>query len=181
MRKKLLIILICFICNSYCHGQQIVDSSSVAFKAQLFTVSEFGIAKKDSIIKYISSQKTTFLKTLYKDFMFIKVDFSQPYTQSDGSKLTLFRNCSYYMGYNKRNSTFYRLGGFDVVDVDIFFNDLKLSDGIMFYTFDDGEIEGMSVQCLYSYYQLSKKKRIKRGFHCFDKCSENTQLYITDI
>ena len=61
-------IIVCFIiiCCNQLSGQNNIltakDSSAIMFKAQLMTISEYGIGNKEQIIKDLTSQKTKFLK-----------------------------------------------------------------------------------------------------------------------
>ena len=178
MRKILTALLAVISFSMSAQGKKIViDSSAIAFKAKMLTMSEYGIASKEDVIKYAENQKLTFLKTLYSNFLFMKVEFDQPYTSSDKSRSTLLRHCNYYLAYNTVSCRYYKLGGFDSVDIDIFFKDLGDKEVGYFKTLDGEHIEEIDIFCLYDYYQLSIKKRKKEGFHCFPVCSEETRLY----
>ena len=179
MRNIIILIILCF--HTPYGFSQDKDSVSIAFKAKLFTVSEYGIADKNQIIKDIESQGVTFLKTKYDNFVFMKIDFSQPYRLPNNHTQTLYRDCSYYIAFNVSNSMFYRLGGFDKIDIDSFFEDLKASEGIIFKDFGatSNEIEDIDIHCLYNYYSMKKKKRRKKGFNCLVNCSKKTETTIT--
>jgi len=175
--KKLLIIIL-FLLSIDTFGQGVnIDSTAIAFKAKLFTVSEYGMAKKQLILKDIENQNLIFLKTKYKHFLFMKISFSQPYRLPNHEIQMLVRQCDYYLAYNTFDSKYYRLGGFDSVDIDSFFKDLKLREGYIFKN-NCNEISEINIHCLYSYYSMKHKKRIKKGFKCFSKCSDETKQEI---
>jgi hypothetical protein len=156
----------------------VIDSAAVVFKANLFTVSEYGIASRETILRDIESQEVIFLKTKYKTFSFLKIDFSQPYRSSDNARSTLVRNCFYYIAFNKIKNKFYRLGGFDALDIEDFIKDLESQEGVNVVDWENGnEVEGIAIECFYEYIHLNKKKRSKKKFTCFECCSENTRTY----
>lgn len=178
--KKVIIFTTLLFCLSIGFSQGIdTDTTAVAFKAKLLTISEYGIADKNQILKDIENQKITFLKTKYQSFIFMKVDFAQPYRLPTGSTQTLKRDCSYYIAFNLSNSIFYKLGGFDTIDIDSFFEALEVNESGIFKDIAEGnEVEGIDIYCLHEYYLMNKKKRLKKGFTCLDNCSEKTETTI---
>lgn len=177
--KKILLLLIFIIIPFFIFAQQekaIVDSINIAFKAKMLTISEYGIGSKEDVIRYAEKQELTFLKSVYANFLFIKVDFSQPYINSKGSERTLLRQCSYYLAYNTVDCRYYKLGGFSSIDIDVFFKDLELREGDWFKTMDR-HIEEIDIYCLEEYQSWSKRKRYKKGFRCFSDCKEEAQLF----
>lgn len=173
--------LLCFLfCFTHLYSQEktAIDTTAIIFKANLFTVSEYGIASKEYILKDIEEQNVKFLKTSFESFCFLKIQFSQPYRTSNNSELTLDRTCAYYIAYNITKKKFYRLGGFDAVNVDDFIKDLELQEGgNSFDLVNLNEIEEININCLYEYFYLSKKKKLKHKFTCFKCCAENTKTY----
>lgn len=178
MKFKLMIFFsVFFYINIYCQNVQI-DSTSIKFKAALFTLSEYGIASKGQILKDIENQETIFLKTKYKHFLFLRIKFSQPYRLSDLSENTFIRDCYYYIAFNKKNKKFYRIGGFDNLNIEDFIQDLDSVENDYLIDWNDrNEIEGIDIDCLYNYAKLSKKEKFKKGFTCFENCSNITRLY----
>ncbi|WP_250433666.1 hypothetical protein [Hanstruepera flava] len=177
MKKYLWIFLILMSFST--KGQNILskkDSVKILFKAKLLTTSEYGIGLDiKQIINDVENQNALFLKTLYSSFLFIEVEFNQPYRIINGDIVTFSRECSYYLAFNIINSRFYRIGGFDTIDIDTFINDLNYQeDGIFKDVINKNEIEGIDVRCLYRYFTLSTKKRNKKGFECFDNCRNIT-------
>lgn len=171
-------IFLLFSFHVYCQRMPSVDSTSIAFKASLFTVSKYGIASKEKILQDVENQKVRFLKTKYKSFLFIKIEFSQPYRTSDKTRSTLTQNCNYYLAFNILEKRFYKLGGFDDVDIDDFINDLESQEGINLIDWvNRNEIEEIDIDCLYSYYKLNKKQRVKQNFTCFESCSQKIKTY----
>lgn len=179
MKKGIIFTFLCF-WLSICFSQdKKIDTSAIGFKAKLFTVSEYGISNKNQILKDIEEQEITFLKTQYENFIFMKVDFAQPYRLPQDHTQTLKRDCSYYIAFNTIDSRYYRLGGFDNLDIDSFFKDLELRESTVFKDIAEGkEIEGIDVYCLHEYYKMNKKKRLKKGFKCLDNCSQKTETKI---
>lgn len=179
MRNGIILTTLLF-CLTIGFGQsKNIDTTAIAFKAKLLTVSEYGIADKSQILKDIESQKITFLKTKYESFIFMKVDFDQPYRLPTGSTQTLKRDCSYYMAFSVSNSILYRLGGFDTIDIDSFFEALEANESSIFKDIETGkEIEGIDIYCLHEYFKMSKKKRLKKGYSCMDNCSNKTETTI---
>ncbi|GGB73309.1 hypothetical protein GCM10007424_11510 [Flavobacterium suaedae] len=178
MIKKILInIVIFYITNSLYSQTQSVDSVSIAFKAKLFTVSEYGIANKEQILLDIESQEAKFLKTVYKNFFFLKIKFSQPYRNSNISVRTLNRKCYYYIAFNIIENRFYRLGGFNSLDVIDFISDLGNIENINIENWNKDLVQEIDIDCLYEYYYLDDKKRFKKKFLCFPNCNENTKTY----
>ena len=172
--------------NYVCYSQESIskiDSATVAFKAKLFTVSKYGISPKDSVLSFIENQKLIFLKTSYKNFIFMKIEFSQPYKLSNGSETILLGKCNYYLAYNISASKYYRLGGFDNVDIDDFFNALNAKVSSIYV--DDKRmtnveyeyIEEIDIFCLARYYKLSKKQRLKTKY-CLGNCNDEISDHI---
>lgn len=155
------------------------DSLKIIFKAKLLTVSEYGIAGKKTILEDIERQNARYLKTIYENFLFIRIDFNQPYRQLDHNIYTLNRDCSYYIAFNKKDAKYYRLGGFEIVDSKDFFEDLELREGIIFNDIPGNEVEEIDMHCLYDYNELSEKKKRSKNFDCFISCKEITETIIT--
>jgi len=176
MRKLFVFLSLFFICSRF-YGQIKIDSSAIAFKAKLFTVSEYGIASEQTILKDIEKQELKFLETKYKNFIFMEIPFSQPYRINDTTKTTLIRNCSYYLAFNLVSLRFCRLGGFDNLDIDDFFNDCFLYRESLFYI-DDVDIKGVDIICLHDYYKMNNEDRLKIGFKCMNNCDEKTKTIL---
>lgn len=179
MKRLVTLIFLSYIVNIHGQDKMTIDTLAISFKAKLFTTSEYGISDKEQILKDIENQKIQFLKTQYENFVFMKVDFAQPYRIPQESTQTLNRDCSYYIAFNVTNSIFYRLGGFDKIDIDSFFEALEVNESGIFKDIVEGkEIEGIDIYCLHEYYKMSKKKRLRKGFKCLDNCSQKTETTI---
>lgn len=174
MNKLLLLLFFCLsiTMNAQKLGKQ--DSVNILFKAKLLTTNEYGISySKESILQNIEQQKATFLKTGYKKFVFIKVDFSQKYNLLDRGTIVRFGNCSYYLAFNIEISKFYKLGGFNIPDIDEFIKDVNgIEEKGIFNGLGGGEIEEIDIDCLYDYSLLSSRKRRKKGYSCLGNCNE---------
>jgi hypothetical protein len=68
---------------------------------------------------------------------------------------------------------FYRLGGFDTIDIDQFIKDFEGVE--LSFSVDDPLYESINMGCLYDYYNMSDRKRRKYKFTCLENCVENTQ------
>lgn len=174
MKKVILFIFIIF--SHFINAQVLKkqDSINILFKAKLLTTNEYGISySKESILQDIEQQKATFLKTIYKNFVFIKVRFSQKYKLLHGGTLIRFGSCSYYLAFNSKISRFYKLGGFDTLDVDDFLEDFRMvGESTIFNGVEGNEIEEIDIYCLYDYSELSLRKRRKNGYSCLGNCRE---------
>ena len=179
-KARIILVLISLYSINTFSQEQKIDSASIAFKAKLFTVSEFGSSTKEQILSDISNQDLTFLDTMYKNFLFMKISFSQPYRLPNNHTQTLYRYCDYYLAFSVKNSRYYKLGGFDSIDIDAFFKDLKLREGFVFKDFAEGgrEISGIDIYCLHDYYKIKKCKRIKKSYTCFENCKDITETTI---
>lgn len=181
MKRILLLLLFCFYFPQIIAQNKEIDTVSISFKAKLFTVSEYGVSSKEQILRDINNQKIQFLNTLYKNFIFMKIEFSQPYRLSNGHIRTLERDCNYYMAFNILDSRFYKLGGFDSLDIDDFFDDLKIKEKTIFKGgINGGEVENIDIHCLYQYYNINKRKKQRKNFKCLSSCSKKTKKNVTN-
>ncbi|WP_108803801.1 hypothetical protein [Aquimarina sp. Aq107] len=170
MKKIIFIIVLCLSIFSNAQEIKVLDSTSLVFKAKLLTVDLTGIDNKESILNHLENKREHyFLKTKYSSFVFIKIVSKKPDVGWYRNK----KGCSFYLAFNLLNTRFYRLGGFDIIDIDNFIKDLKEQEIILFKDLEGGnEIEEMDIYCLYEYYEMKPKKRLKKGFSCFQKCSK---------
>lgn len=177
MKNLMVIFFILFYINTLAQEGKKVDSLNIMFKAKLLTTSEYGIFDKETILNDIQNQKAVFLNTVYENFLFLKIDFSQPYRASDNTIETLIRNCSYYLAFSKIDNRFYKLGGFNLIQVDDFFKDLIQREELVFKQSSNNIlVEHFNISCLYDYYKMNDKKRKKKGFECVKNCNDDTAL-----
>jgi len=180
IKKIILIPYFLFSVILSAQNEKAIDSATIAFKAKLLTINRQGISDVEGMLNQINQKKVKFLNTKYEDFIFLKIDFTDTFYEgkiylnhNDSVGRTLFGSCFYYLAFNKKNAKFYRLGGFDIVDIDDFIRDLEEQEVIIFKDLEGGnEIEGMDINCLYNYYQMKPKKRLRKGYSCFSKCSK---------
>lgn len=152
------------------------DSINILFKSKLLTTSEYGITGKLEILKDIDTQKATFLNTFYKNFVFIKIDFSQKYFRLNQDTSTLIRPCSYYLAFSVKDSRFFKLGGFNSTDIEGFFKYLEWREDKIFNGISGNEVEGVDIYCLQEFSELSVKKKCKNKSLCFENCDDVTKL-----
>lgn len=174
MKKVILFTFIIFSLITNAQELSKQDSINILFKAKLLTTNEYGISySKESILQDIEQQNATFLQTIYKNFVFIKVDFSQKYKLLKGGTLSRFGACSYYLAFGIKTSKFYKLGGFDTLDVDSFLEDFRrVGERVIFNGVEGNEIEEIDIYCLLDYSELSFRKRRKKGYSCLGNCKE---------
>jgi len=170
MTNKLALLFFLMTLTSFAQQKEI-DSVDIEFKAKLLTVSRYGVSAKELISNDVENQKIIYLKSEYKNFIFLKIKFEQPYRLDDDSEKISFGHCNYYLSYNKKNKIFYRLGGFDYLDIDEFFQDLKKIEVTDFIGYSEviGEID---INCLYKFYKMNSRKRGKNKSLCFLNCNE---------
>lgn len=169
---KILIVLMVLFMSFVVNAQVLTakDSLNIAFKAKLLTVSVTGIAERDIILKDVESQQVIFLKTSFKNFLFLKVKYDQSYRENEKVRMR-FVNCSYFIAFNIKQFEFYRIGGFDSDDIDKFMEDLSSQESADPFL-ETEPIKGVDFNCLSEYSRLSKKKRLKKKLTCFKCCSE---------
>jgi len=153
--KYLLIAIFCFSLSSF--AQQKPDTTAIAFKAKLLSLSECGLSSKQELLRILERQKVSFLKSDFKNFLFLKLRYSQDY---QGSKRVVSLNgnpCYVYLAFNISELRFYRLTGFRDPEVDDFFKDM-INSGNSETDFNSG-VETLDMAFLYSYYKLDIEKR----------------------
>lgn len=153
---------------------QTIDTASIAFKAKLMTLDRKGYFAKEKQIKEIENQKLDFIDYKSSDnWIFMRIKYDQNYGNYDGDGYILrLGNCDFYLAFRKEGSVFYRLGGFDKLDLEDFINDLK-EDVIEYYDVIDNKkiADEIPFECIENY--LKKKKRKKNlEYSCFDECSK---------
>ena len=157
------------------------DSVNIAFKAKLLTTSRFGLADTSTIKKSIQKQDLEFISNPTNSIILLKIKFDQKYYMNNKNRANFFYGkCYYYLSYNTKTNKFYRLGGFDSLDIKDFFNDLnyieKQEKEKLFLKGFDSDYDGIDIICLSNYNDLSKKKKRKKGFKCFNICSKSLNL-----
>lgn len=140
------------------------DTLGIEFKAKLLTIEREGNPNKNYILEVLDDRKIKFLKSKYDDFIFLKIITKAPVGWYQN------RFCNYYLSYNKQTRVFYKLGGFDYIDLDSFFNDLSMYE-LSFWDLKN-DVEEINLDCMYKYYILSEKKKNRKKINCHCKCSE---------
>lgn len=165
IKKTLLFFLIlCGTMFSQKNSLTKLDTLGIEFKAKLLTIERNGLPNKNYIIEEIEERKILYLKTEYTDFMFLKIIALSP--------VGWYKNsfCNYYLSYNKKTRVFYKLGGFDFLDLDSFFEDLSHNQ-LSMWEFET-DVEEINLECLYKYYILPEKKKNRKKINCHCKCSD---------
>ena len=126
MNKIRLTIALLFLINLSFGQLKKNDSVNIAFKAKLLTTSFSGLADSDVILQDILNQEIDFIPNPAKNIILLKIRFNQKYFDNiNKTSIEWFGVYDYYLAYNVYTSRFYRLGGFDYIDIDSFFYDLK--------------------------------------------------------
>jgi len=140
------------------------DTLGIKFKARLLTLEREGLPNKKYILENLEEREVLFLKTNYDNFIFLKIIGKPP--------VGWYKNsfCNYYLSYNKKTRVFYKLGGFDFLDLDSFFEDLSHNE-LSMWEFET-DVEEINLECLYKYYILPEKKKNRKKINCHCKCSD---------
>ena len=171
--RLVVIFILTFILAQDCFGQS-VDSLALKFKAQLLTTSRYGLANSDSLLSDITDQRVTFLSSPSSNTILLKVVFDQKYFTGDVEDQILWLgDCSYYLAFNIKRNTFYRLGGFDELDIDEFFDDFETVDHNL-VNIEYAKTSEIDFYCLKEYAETSSKKRLNKSL-CIPCCSEKLE------
>jgi len=172
MIKYISIIFLILICQLGYSQEK--DTADIIFKAKLLTLDRHGVSDKAKLLEDILKQKLEIIE--YSDssnWIFMKIKFDQKYGgYIDKHSVLWLGNCYFYLAFRKEKSKFYRLGGFDSLDLDDFVNDIQ-NDIEYFKILSNEKLNNdIPVNCIESYVELSKRKRLKKGYNCFQKCSD---------
>lgn len=153
---------------------QKTDSKDIAFKAKLLTLDRHGVLNEDKLLEDITNQKLEFIE--YNDFsnwVFMKIDFNQIYgNYIDNNSILWLGNCSFYIAFRNENSKFYRLGGFDALDINDFIKDLRQDIEYIPILSNENLNEIIDINCMESFFEMTEKKKFKKGYQCYSPCSE---------
>lgn len=156
---------------------QSIDSTLIAFKAKLLTTSRLGVTDSLTMLRSIQGQQLEYLYSPIPDVILMKVKFDQKYFTVRDGYIELIGTCYYYLAFNVANNKFYRLGGFEALDIEEFFSEVQSIEEALI---DTNHYSGTDVDfyCLLEYSQLSKKKKARRGSDCFQSCNEEISEYL---
>lgn len=165
--KKIVYIIYILSFSGFCFSQK-KDTIDIAFKAKFLTTSIYGIPDKENFIQEIQKQKLEFIT--YKEsnnFVFMKIKFDQKYTDFYRNAHTAWLgNCFFFLAFNKEKSKFYRIGGFDVLDIDEFMMDLSDEVKYLDYYVDERLTKEIPISCIETYYNVSTKE-VEEGISLF--------------
>lgn len=154
------------------------DSLNIAFKAKLITISDYGISDKKEILNDLSIQELEFLNTTYKNFIFMKIKFNQPYRKIKSDTFLVMKECYYYLGFNIKTSQYYRIGGFNFNSIDSLIIDIETHEPDDFNFDNNPYIQEIDLNCLYEYHNTKPKKRLKKNISCFKNCISVKMFFI---
>lgn len=175
---RLIIVMIsAYLLIQDCCSQPSEDSLALKFKAQLLTTSRCGLATSDSLLSDIKSQKVTFLNSPSSNTILLKVDFNQRYFTGDvNNQILWLGDCSYYLAFNVKRNKFYRLGGFDELDTDEFFEDFEAVD-VSLFNIEYNKRSEIDFYCLREHAETPFRKRYKK-LPCVPTCSEKLKTIL---
>ena len=154
-------------------AQNSIDTANVLFKAKLLTTSVYGYDDKQRILDEIQNQEAAFLDSPSPELSLIRIRFNQKYINgSKGYFIDVNGECDYYVAYINERSRFYRLRGFDVLDLDDFFSaifDLRIN----LISHEVAKDSPVDFDCLRDYHYTKPKKRFKIVFDCIRSCNES--------
>jgi hypothetical protein len=159
-----------FFISTACSAQ--LSNEAILFKAKMLTTYRYGAAEQSTILNELNSQQSEFLTNDSSEIVIIKIAFAQRNFKGENRDLTWIGSCDFYIGYNRRLFKYYRLGGFDCLDVKDFFYDLKSREHISLLS-DENLNRKIDLLCLNEYAEArSGRKKKKIEARCIKKCSE---------
>lgn len=144
--------------------ESFIDTTSIVFKAKLFTISNHGYKDKKTLINNI--EKTPYSLYGNNEFLFIKIKASRYCYENEGIITFTWCDCDYYVCYSFKKDAYYLLGGFQIDNIKEFEKEYK---GSIFstswgYKIDDKILTEFIIQM-----NLNKINKAKK---CFVKCTE---------
>ncbi len=174
MNRIIILFLVIVMTTNTAFSQSLLDTTDLIFKAKLLTLNREGIGKRDSVLSSLAKQKSNFLLSPTQNLYFIQITFDQ--SSSNGAEW--LGHCNYYLAFNLSKNKYYRLGGFDSLDIGDFFEDLE-GDDFKIFDFAYQEKSSIDFYCLSTFNDWSGRKKRKRKFTCFDKCSDVLYKYFS--
>lgn len=139
-----------------------IDTSSIIFKAKLFTISKHEYKKQSDYLDFIN--KLDYEINAKHDFIFIKIK-SRIYCLDNNDMFTAnWCECDYYVAYSLNKKLFYLLGGFKNDDIKTF---AKEFEGSMFSTSWDYKIND---SILKSFLDFIIQRKYNKARKCFINC-----------
>lgn len=152
-----------------------LDTNDLIYKAKLLSLIEYGIPSRDTLtdvlvhqpyilthsktnptiilINIVNTQKIVFREKDYWVYDYLRIP------------------CSYYMIYEQQTRKFYKIGGFEIVDFMIFYNDLRELICLE-YLFEEPGFE--LLKCNYQKYILKRKyKKLECNICCTKNYDNN--------
>ena len=141
-----------------------VDTTSIVFKAKLFTISNHGYNEKNTLINNI--ENIPYSTYGNNEFLFFKIN-GKRYCQNTDDLFTVdWCDCDYYVGYSLNKEVYYFLGGFEFDNIEQF---AKEYEGSLFKANWDYKIEDETLSNFIYYMAGGQTKKAKK---CFVKCPE---------
>ncbi len=155
-----------------------IDTSKIVFKAKLLTLNTIGVTTPDSLLANLERQEVTILESKgFEDIIFMKLEFcnkyyKNPYNENNYTTYFFQGFCHYYLAFDLANFKYYKLGGFNVNEVDQFIEEVYQN---RYVNPLDIYIEEIDFWCLLDY---TKKRKMKKKQPCFPVCSEKIKTTI---
>lgn len=162
--KNLLFFLVIYFVSNLASGQ-VTANEDVGFKAKLLTLSRFGLLDSKMLLDELENQKVDFIHDT-SEILILKVYSSKKFFLGTNQHyVDWIGDCNFFLAYNRRNYTFYRLGGFQTLDLRSFFEDMNSSDLISILESQTVNLH-LDIPCLL---KCSKKSKSNTGYEC--KCN----------
>jgi len=171
--RTIVFFLLLFSLSNRGYSQSLDTIHAIVFKAQLMTLSRFGLTTEDKILSTLSGQSTRIICN-YKGVTLIWIKCSNTFWQGVSSSVDRLDSCSFIIGYNKRNFTFYRLQGFNCTDAADFFEDLDSQDFISLL--EDKSITEIDLLELNTW---ASKKKNRRKQCQFKSCDDSIETLLS--
>lgn len=159
------------------------DSTNIIFKAQLLTLTRYGVYHQDSVIQKLKNQQVNLVSfpEIEGHFIFIKIEHNQDYVitsnrDANGKVSCYNQDCKYMLAFGLKDSKYYKLRGFSENHFVDFYknygdqlNILLVKENIDFINFD----------CYYNKY-LSKKRKYNNtdcNQNFQDDCNKEIKIY----
>ncbi|WP_339687790.1 hypothetical protein [uncultured Nonlabens sp.] len=134
------------------------------------TVSEYGVANSDLILKEVLSQKIDYIDFGFENFLFMEITMNQnQWSGSDVSNLAPNQYCKVLIVYNKSANRYYKVTETNTADVYVLISDIRNneSDPLVFLSKKD-LVTNIDLLCIFNFVD----NKVIRPFNCLSACRE---------
>jgi hypothetical protein len=164
-------LIIVFICCNSCSKKLTVENPNynIEEKAKLLTVSEFGVANSDLILKDVLSQKIDYIDFGFENFLFMEIILTQNHwLDSDSQIVSENLYCKRIIVYNKITKRFYPLRNGSSLNVKELINDIYHfeTEPLKFISKQRTNNSSLDLFCVFEYVNNDSDA----VFECINKC-----------